>query len=196
MRCQNQNITWVARAWRNGKRAAKIPVTLSGMKRVLMLVWLAASAGVAAEDWGPAQFLVGHWIGEGSGQPGQGAGGFSFTSDLQGAVLVRKSFAEYPAANGRPASRHDDLTIVYRDEASKQLRASYFDNEGHAIQYVVKPAEGGVVFVSEGPPTATRYRLTYTSTGRDRLKLKFEIAAPGKDFSTYIEAAARRESGK
>lgn len=171
-------------------------VTLSGMKRVLILASLLVSPGFAAEDWGPAQFLVGRWTGEGGGQPGQGAGAFSFTPDLQGAVLVRKSFAEYPPANGRPAFRHDDLTIVYRDEASKHLRASYFDNEGHVIQYVVTPSKGEVVFASEGPPNTTRYRLTYTSTGPDRLKLKFEIAAPGKDFSTYIESTARRDSGK
>ncbi len=152
-----------------------------------------AALAVAADDWGPAQFLIGRWTGEGSGQPGQGTGGFSFAPDLQGAILIRKSFAEYPAANSRPASRHDDLTIVYRDEASHQLRATYFDNEGHVIAYNLKPAENGVVFVTDAPPSAMRYRLTYTSTGKDSLKLKFEIAPPGKEFSTYIESTARRE---
>jgi len=27
--------------------------------------------------------------------------------------MVRTSFAEYPAGGGRPASRHDDLLIIY-----------------------------------------------------------------------------------
>jgi hypothetical protein len=164
------------------------------MKRVTIAGWFVCS--LLGQDWGPAQFLVGNWAGEGGGQPGQGSGAFSFSPDLQGKVLVRKSFAEYPPANGRPASRHDDLTIVYRDETTHALRATYFDNEEHVIQYTVKPAEGGVVFVSQGAPSSPRFRLTYTSTGKDTLNIKFEIAAPGKEFAPYLEAAAHREGAR
>ncbi len=174
------------------------------VKRVLVLsviCLLAVAAGSSAEDWGPAQFLVGHWTADGSGQPGQGSGSFSFTPDLQGKILVRKSFAEYPAADGKPASRHDDLMIVYRDPGSHELRATYFDSEEHVIQYSLKASEGGAVFVTEGGAVfvtegganTMRYRLTYTSTGADRLKLKFEIAPPGKDFATYLESAVHRD---
>jgi hypothetical protein len=166
------------------------------MRRFFALACLLISLASAADGWGPLQFLVGRWVGEGGGTPGQATGAFTFETDLQGAVLVRKSNADYPAANGRPASRHDDLTVVYRDEATKQLKATYFDNEGHVIPYCVKPADGEVVFASEGAAGAPRYRLTYTSTGRDRLKLRFEIAPPGKDFSTYIESTARREAAR
>src|SRR5580700_2611971 len=165
------------------------------MKRALILATLCLfSRAFAAEDWGPAQFLIGHWTGDGSGQPGQGSGSFSFTPDLEGKVLVRKSFAAYPAANGKPAFRHDDLMIVYRDETSHELRAMYFDSEGHVIPYSVKPAEGrGVVFVTEGGATTMRYRLTYIGTAGEGVKLKFEIAPPGKEFATYLEAAAHRD---
>jgi hypothetical protein len=167
------------------------------MKRAFTLsmsVLFSLSLALGAEDWGPVQFLVGHWTGEGTGQPGQGTGSFSFTPDLDGKVLVRKSFAAYPTANGKPAFRHDDLMIVYRDETSRQMRAMYFDSEGHAIPYSVKAGDGGgAVFVTEGASETMRYRLTYSSPSDGRLKLKFEIAPPGKDFATYIEATARRE---
>ncbi|MBZ5580351.1 MAG: hypothetical protein LAP40_27665 [Acidobacteriia bacterium] len=156
----------------------------------LQVVPLAA----AGTDWGPVQFLVGRWTGEGGGAPGAGTGAFSFTPDLQGAVLVRKSFAEYPAAGGRPAARHDDLTLVYRDGTSPSMRALYFDNEGHVIPYVVRPSENGVVFTSDGQRDQPRYRLTYTRDGPDHLRLKFEIAPPGKEFHSYIESVARREA--
>src|ERR1035437_5246349 len=117
------------------------------MKRVAVAGWFVCS--LFAQDWGPAQFLVGNWAGEGGGQPGQGSGTFSFSPDLQSKILVRKSFSEFPAANSRPASRHDDLMIVYHDETTHALRATYFDSAEHVIHYAVKPAEGGVVFVSE-----------------------------------------------
>jgi hypothetical protein len=161
------------------------------MKRLMIAILFVSS--LIGQDWGPAQFLVGNWAGEGGGQPGQGTGAFSFSPELQGKILVRRSFAEYPAANGKPASRHDDLLIVYRDETNHGLRATYFDSEGHAIQYTVRPADGTVVFVSEGARSGPRFRMSYTSTGKNTLKFKFEIAAPGKDFAPYIEAAAHRQ---
>jgi len=74
----------------------------------------------------------------------------------------------------------------------RQLRAIYFDSEEHTIEYSIQPVDDGVVFVSKSPQDAPRFRLTYARAGSERLKLKFEIAPPGKDFATYIEAVARR----
>jgi len=162
------------------------------MRNLLLAIALIAS-GVHAEDWGPLQFLVGHWVGDGSGEPGKASGEFSFAPDLQGKVLVRKSFAAYPPQNGKPAYRHDDLMIVYRDSDSRRLQAVFFDSEGHTIRYGISPADGGVVFVSDGAGGQPRFRLTYTGAGKDRLKLTFEIAVPGKDFAKYLEASAHRE---
>jgi hypothetical protein len=167
-------------------------IILVGMKRMLIAGWFVCS--LFGQDWGAAQFLVGNWTGEGGGQPGQGSGAFSFSPDLQGKVLVRKSFTEFPPANGKPASRHDDLMVVYRDETTRALRATYFDSEEHVIQYAVKPVEGGVAFVSEGTPSGPRLRLTYTATGKDTLNIKFEIAAPGKEFAPYLQGGARRQT--
>ena len=164
------------------------------MRKLLLLAALLAGTAIAADNWEPLRFLVGHWTGEGSGQPGSGGGAFSFEPDLQGKILVRKSYAEYPPANGRPASRHDDLMVVYREEGSPQIRASYFDNEGHVIQYTVTPAPGAVVFESGGPPAGPRYRLTYTDAGTDKMALRFEIAPPGKAYFTYLEGSAHRDS--
>jgi hypothetical protein len=164
------------------------------MKCIVIACWFACS--LLGQDWGPAQFLVGNWKGEGNGQRGQSVGAFSFAPDLQGKILVRKSFAEYPQAGGRPASRHEDLMIVYREESSHALRATYFDSEEHVIQYLVELIEKGVVFVSEGAPSGPRFRLTYASIDKDTLKIKFEIAAPGKEFAPYIEASAHRDTSR
>jgi hypothetical protein len=165
------------------------------MRSLLLGVLLLCPIACFAEDWGALQYLIGNWTGEGNGTPGQGSGSFSFTPDLQGRILVRKNRAEYPATKDKQAFAHDDLMIVYRDpdESSEgALRATYFDSEGHVIRYSVAMFGDRIVFTSEPSRSAPQYRFTYTREGADAVKIKFEIAPPGKGFTTYIEAGARR----
>jgi len=146
--------------------------------------------------WAPLSFLLGEWVGEGGGAPGQGSGGFSFTADLQEKILVRKNRAEYPATKERPAYSHSDLMIIYPQPDGNKLRAMYFDNEGHVIDYAVEPSNdrSSVQFRSEPSASNPGFRLTYKKTGTNTLALTFEIAPPGKPggFATYVEATARR----
>ena len=80
--------------------------------------------GASLED---LKFLVGEWKGEGGGKPGQAtAGGFSFSFELQGKVLIRRSFSEYAATAERPGFRHDDLMIVYQDPDAKSVSDGLF----------------------------------------------------------------------
>jgi len=147
-------------------------------------------------DWSAWQFLMGAWVGEGDGAPGQGQGGFTFAFDLQKRVLVRKNFASYPATKDRPAFTHDDLMVVYQ-EAGKPAQAIYFDNEGHVIHYSIEFSKDGdsVIFLGDPSPSAPRFRLTYVKSGSDALGIKFEIAPPGKPdaFAPYINARVHRK---
>lgn len=162
------------------------------------ILGLALALSVAAQDskddpWKPFQFLIGDWVGEGGGGPGQGGGEFSLQFDLQKKVLVRKNFAEYPAQNGRAAFRHDDLMIIYLDEPSKRPRAIYFDTEGHVIRYAVQSSDRALVFESEPGDPGPHYRLSYTPGGQ-RVQGKFEMKAPGdSQYKTYLDFAARRK---
>jgi len=157
----------------------------------------AQAQGANSAGWEGWNFLLGQWVGEGSGQPGQGSGGFSFALDLQGKVLVRKNHADYPATKDHPAFSHEDLTVIYHEDGASPARAIYFDNEGHVIHYDASFSKDGTtwVFLSDSVPSAPRYRLTYTKEKNGMLGIKFEIAPSGKPeaFSTYIEARARRE---
>jgi hypothetical protein len=147
-------------------------------------------------NWDEWKFLMGEWVGEGGGGPGQGSGGFTYSLDLQKRILVRNNYAEYPATNDRPAFRHDDLMIAYQ-EPGKPTRAEYFDNEGHVIHYTVTFSEdrNSVVFVSDSSAAEPRFRLTYAKEGKDKLTIIFDIAPPGKGdaFRQYIKASAHRK---
>jgi len=159
---------------------------------VLLLCVFSLLAQPAKQDprWTPLAFLIGDWTGEGGGGPGQGTGEFSFHPDLGGAILVRKNVSHYPAMKDKPAYSHTDLMIV-----DSTLHASYFDDEGHTIQYAIEPSADGssVQFLSDASASQPRYRLMYRKTGDDRVAIRFEIAPPGKEFATYIEATARRK---
>jgi len=166
----------------------------------LSLVLAAASQAAAsskpADGWGPWQFLVGEWEGDGGGKPGQGSGAFSFRFELEGKVLVRRNRSDYPASEGRPAVHHEDLMVIYAAAGGKSTRAIYFDNEGHVINYTAEfsPGQNILTFSSDPSPSAPAFRLTYTKAGKDRVTIRFEIAPPGKPeaLSTYLEGGAHR----
>jgi len=162
---------------------------------VYAIMFLALSAGAAApppddDAWKPYRFLAGEWTGEGAGEPGKGSGGFSFAWDLQEKVLVRRNRSEYPAAQGRPAASHEDLMVIYRADGRGPTKAIYFDSEGHVINYAVTFSDDQrtLTFLSDALPATPRFRLSYTKFGDDSMKIKFEIAPPGKpdSFKTYL----------
>ena len=87
--------------------------------------------------------------------------------------------------------------VIYPDPETKKMRATYFDNEGHVIQYATEIAvdQRTITFTSDPAPASPRFRLTYTLTAAGTLKIKFEMAPPGKPDSvyTYLEGLAHRK---
>jgi hypothetical protein len=167
---------------------------------MILLAGTPASAQEKTDPWADYRFLLGEWVGEGEGEPGKSSAQFTFLTELDEKVLVRKHRAEIPAAGGRPAAIHEDLLIVYRGTDGKRTKAIYFDNEDHVIQYSVTLSDDkkSLVFVSDPDPSAPRFRLTYTKDKDESLKIKFEFAPPGKpdEFKTYVEGTARKKAGK
>jgi hypothetical protein len=151
------------------------------------------------KDLEPLRFLLGEWQAEGGGKPGEPSGGFTFTASLQGRVIVRTNHADYPAAAGKPASRHEDLMVLYAAE-SGELRADYYDSEGHVIRYAVDtPSAMELTLTSDVVSGAPRFRLSYRLGADGILAGRFEIAPPGKPgaFGPYLAWTARRtEAGK
>jgi len=160
---------------------------------------LVASAVLAAEppELKPFAFLVGEWAASGSGQPGTSSGMAVFARALQDQVILRNSHAEYPPTAGRPASRHDDLMVIY-GLSGAGARADYYDSEGHVIRYILtSPAPGQAVFLGEANGGGPTFRLSYTLEANGLLKGEFAIAPPGARtaFETYLTWESRKATG-
>lgn len=163
----------------------------------LTLVFLLTATVLSQEKqdtWARFRFLAGDWAATGGGAPGQATGEFSFALDLQNKVMVRKSHTSYPAAGGRPAFAHDDLMILYA--TGDDVRADYYDNEGHVIRYAVEVAGDGqtITFLSDPIASQPRFRLTYVRRPANELTIRFEIAAPNTtEFKVYVEGTAQKK---
>ena len=145
----------------------------------------AGPAATAALDLAlePLRPLLGAW--EGSDANLHATGRFTLEPDLGGKVLVRRN------VNESPQGRHDDLMIVFA--APGGLRASYFDSEGHVIQYAVTATADHVELVSDEAPGQPRFRLRYDLHGADELAVDFAAAMPGAaEFRHYTGGVVHR----
>ncbi len=164
---------------------------MSRVLRVLLLVTVPLYAQSFRQPGLPVKsfsFLLGNWVSV--QQPGEGSGTSVFSLEAQGSVVLRKNHAEYPASARGPAGVHDDIMMIFRGDSPDTLRATYADNEGHLIEYVVgSPGEGEVLFTSEPSSGSPRYRLWYGRVAADTVAGRFEIAPPGRPnaFTRYLE---------
>ncbi|MFZ1080820.1 MAG: hypothetical protein WAO19_02720 [Candidatus Kryptoniota bacterium] len=167
----------------------KTVVTLA----IYLLSFASISFGQQDTTWNRLNWLVGDWVGEGSGAPGQGAGWFSLLPDLNGKIMIRKSHSEYPATKDKPEIIHDDLMVVYFDNANQTDKAIYFDNEEHTINYTITCSDTAFVFTSNKAENGTVFRLTYIPLDKNTVDVKFEISRDSEKFLTYTEGKCRRK---
>ncbi len=143
-------------------------------------------------SWDRWSWLTGEWVGEGSGKPGDGGGTFSFKTDLDQNILVRKSHSEYPATANKPQVIHDDLMVVYPDFSGTPAKAIYFDNEGHTINYSITYSDKSIILTSDKIPNVPIFRLTYSLIDNETVNTKFEMSQDGVKFFTYIEGKSKK----
>jgi hypothetical protein len=160
---------------------------------LLFFIFLSVSCqGQSKVNWEKWNFLIGTWVGEGNGQPGQGSGAFTFAPDLDQHILVRKSHTGFPASSDRPAFTHDDLLIVYPGQGENPSSAVYFDNEGHVISYTVVYEGNNVVLTGEKKDNMPVFRLSYIPLDDTTVNVKFEMSQDGLNFRTYLEGKSKK----
>jgi hypothetical protein len=146
----------------------------------------------SVSGWEKWNYLIGEWVGENNGQPGQGEGKFSFQTDLDGNILVRKSHTVFPKTEKSTEIIHDDLLIIYQSAANGTQEAIYFDNEGHTIKYKVTFTDKTIALTSDIDSGAPRFRFTYTAIDAKSVNASFEIASQKtpEDFKMYLSGKA------
>jgi hypothetical protein len=157
-----------------------------------LLGFFGVCLGQQTSAWDKWIWLIGDWVGEGSGIPGQGGGVFSFKFELDKKILVRKSHSEYPAAPDKPQVIHDDWLIVYPDFTGFPAKAIYFDNEGHTINYSIAYSDQSIILTSNKIMNVPVFRLTYTLLDPETVDTKFEVSQDGKKFTIYIEGKSKK----
>jgi hypothetical protein len=143
-------------------------------------------------SWEKWNYLKGEWVGEGNGQPGKGEGKFSFQTDLNGKIMVRKNHTVFPSTEKSKEFVHDDLLIIYQASDGKSQEAIYFDNEGNTIKYKIGFADNAIILTSETVANSPRFRLTYSSLDSNTVKITFEMAPPDSPdkFRMYLTGNA------
>jgi hypothetical protein len=154
---------------------------------VALICTITLSYAQQSPSWDKWNSLVGEWIGEGTGKPGQGGGFFTFSFDLDKKILIRKGHTEFPASDTKPKSMHNDMMVIYPDYSGSPVSAIYFDNEGHTINYKISYSENSIILTSVKTPGVPIFRLTYTMLGKGTVNTKFEMSNDGEAFNTYIE---------
>src|SRR5713101_3900336 len=96
----------------------------------MLLVFPLASNAAEADKLARLSFLIGTWNVEGA------AGSTMFERALNNRVIVRKSWALCPASGTKPASKHEDLMVIF--PYGDHLRAAYYDSEGYVVGYEVQ----------------------------------------------------------
>jgi hypothetical protein len=162
------------------------------MKIAMATLCCAASLfGQAADDpWKALSFLEGSWEArtKGGSAGADASGVYSFQFDLKRHVLARYTAAGACTGPKDFDCQHGDLLYVYQEAPGAQLKAIYFDNEGHVIHYNVSaPDANTAVFLSEAGKPGPQYRLIYERKGAT-MSGKFEMRMPGDTaWKAYLE---------
>lgn len=152
------------------------------------------------DAWAPLRFLIGSWEGTGEGQPGVGSHERMYELVLEDKFLHVRNESTYEPQESNPEGEvHQDWGFFSYDQNRNKFVLREFHVEGFVNQYVldeVAPDSRKLVFLTESIeniPPGWRARETYEILGKDEFRETFDLAAPGKELSCYIENHFRRK---
>jgi hypothetical protein len=153
----------------------------------------------AHDRWAPLRGFLGAWEGTSSGSSGNGTVHREYRLVLGDRFIEVRNRSIYPKQEKNPKGEiHEDVGYVSLDRARKLFVLRQFHVEGFVNTYTASASSvspGPIVFTTEAIeniPPDWRARETYRFEGPDELVEVFELAEPGKDFTTYSEAHLKR----
>lgn len=152
---------------------------------------------VAMDPWVFLRRLEGTWRGTGQGEPGTSTVQRTYEFVLRKTFLQARQMGTYAPQEKNPKGEvHEDWGLYSYDKQRRVLVLRQFHVEGFVDQYVAEiPTGDSVVFTTEAIenlPAKWRARETLRLIGDAELLEVFELAPPGKDFSTYSETRLGR----
>ena len=148
----------------------------------------AESTPLAKLEW-----LTGHWVGIGEGDPGRSATQRSIDCVLECKYLRVDGRSVYPKQEKNPKGEtHVSMDMWSFDRARKKLVLRTFDNLGFVTTYVQEESASSdttLVLVAEhleNVPTGWRARYTYTFAPPNEYHELFELASKDKEFKPYV----------
>ncbi len=156
----------------------------------------APATAPAGDPWRSLQFLMGTWEAKtlGGSAGAASSGSYTFQLELRGHVLARHSANAGCKGPADFDCEHGDLLYVYPEPAGGSLKAIYFDNEGHVINYdVTTSAPNTAVFATPASQPGPQFRLVYELKERI-MHGKFQMRMPGQnEFKSYLEWSGEKK---
>jgi hypothetical protein len=152
-------------------------------------------------NWEPFKYFVGSWEGMSKGEMGAGKTEREYKLIMNGTFLEVRNKASFAPRekDGKPIV-HEDFGIVSYDDVRKNFILRQFHTEGFVNQYVLSGMSGDnkpSIWVTESIENniepGWRARERYKIVSKDEFVERFELAAPGKDFSPFNEITFKRK---
>ena len=151
------------------------------------------------DTWQPLRSFLGKWEGQVHGKPGNGKAERAYTFTLGERFIQITNKSIYPPQENNPNGEiHEDIGFFSYDRRAKKFMLRQFHVEGfvnHFVEQRFNAKKRTFVFVTtaiENIAPGWRLRETYCFLNRDEFIETFELAKPGKNFTTYSKTHFHR----
>jgi len=152
-------------------------------------------------NWLPLKPFIGHWVGEGGGEPGKGKYERSYQFILNKNFIEIKNKSTYQPTDKNPKGEvHEDVGYFSYDKSIKKFKLRQFHIEGFVNEFVLESISEDkktIVFVTvaiENIPKGYRGKETYRLLNENEIEETFELAEPNKEFEVYSKVKLVRQN--
>lgn len=146
----------------------------------------------ARASFKPFQYLIGPWKGEGTGQPGNSSATVKYEYILDSTYIKFEGKSAYKPQEKNPQGEvHRGMGLIGYDKLKQRYFAYIFHNESFVEQDSITFNSDSSEFSLHSQnltniPLGWNSRSTFKRIDSKSYQQIFELAAPGKEFVTYV----------